>query len=119
MEAAKITGFKHATLAARPVGVRGDPATRISTMGSLPIAGATAAGGAGAKSRPSAITGEKDGKPRGRPTKDDRRRERRMEVMAEIDDLLDNKPTKNKIRIYLLARIQQLLEEKGITVSHT
>lgn len=107
--------MKHATLQARPVGVRGDPVTRISTMGSLPIAGAT--GGAGAASKPSAITGEKDGKPRGRPTKDDRKRERRMEVMAEIDDILDNKPTKSKIRLYLLTRIQQLLEEKGITTA--
>ena len=40
-----------------------------------------------------------------------------MEVMADIDDLVDNKPTKSKIRIYLLTRIQQLLEEKGITTS--
>lgn len=119
MDTAKIMAMKHATLAARPVGAKGEAATRISTIGGIPIAGATAAGGAGAGSRPSAITGEKEGKPRGRPTKEDRKRERRMEVMAEIDDLLDNKPTKSKIRIYLLARIQQLLEEKGITVSHT
>lgn len=115
MEAAKITAFKHATLAARPVGAKGEAATRISTIGGIPIAGAT--GGAGAASKPSAITGEKDGKPRGRPCKEDRRREKRMEVMAEIDDLLDNKPTKGKVRLYLLTRIQQLLEEKGITVS--
>jgi hypothetical protein len=40
-----------------------------------------------------------------------------MEVMSEIDDLVDNKPTKAKVRLYLLARIQQLLEERGITTA--
>ena len=114
MDTAKI---KHATLAARPVGCKGEAATPITSLGGLPIAGATAAGGAGIASRPSAITGEKGGKPRGRPTKEDRKKERRMEVMAEIDDLLDNKPSKKKVRIYLLTRIQQLLEEKGITTA--
>lgn len=40
-----------------------------------------------------------------------------MEVMAEIEDMLDDKPNKKKVRLYLLARIQQLLEEKGVTVA--
>jgi hypothetical protein len=74
-------------------------------------------GAGGPASRPSAVTGEKGGRPRGRPTKEERKKERRMEVMADIDDLLDNKPTKSKIRIYILTRIQQLLEEKGITTA--
>lgn len=112
MDTGKLNALKHATLAARPVGSRGDPVTKPASMGSLPIAGATAAGGAG-RAPPSAI----EGKTRGRPTKDERKKERRMEVMSEIDDLVDNKPTKAKIRIYLLARIQQLLEEKGITTA--
>lgn len=84
-------------------------------MGSLPIAGATGTG----RAKPSAIlvAEEKEGKPRGRPTKDERKKERRMEIIAEIDDLVDDKPTKSKIRLYILTRIQQLLEEKGITTS--
>lgn len=115
MDTAKISAMKHATLAARPVGSSGSAMTMPSAMGSLPIAGATGTG----RSKPSAVhaADEKEGKPRGRPTKDERKKERRMEVMAEIDDLVDNKPTKSKIRIYLLTRIQQLLEEKGITTS--
>ena len=117
MDTAKISGLRHATLAARPVGARGDPATKPAAMGGLPIAGATAAGGAG-RAKPSAITGEREtGKPRGRPTREERKKERRMEVMSEIDDLVDNKPTKAKVRLYLLARIQQLLEERGITTA--
>jgi hypothetical protein len=115
MDLHKIMG--HATLAARPVGVKGPAATSLKTIGGGPISGATAIGGAGAAALPSAVTGEKGGRPRGRPTKDERKRERRMEVMADIDDLLDNKPTRSKIRIYLLTRIQQLLEEKGITTA--
>ena len=56
-------------------------------------------------------------KPRGRPTKDERRLEKRMEVMAELDELIDDKINKKKIRIYFLTRIQQLLLEKGITTA--
>jgi hypothetical protein len=37
-----------------------------------------------------------------------------MESIADIDDLLDNKPTKSKIRAYMLARVSMLLEERGI-----
>lgn len=56
----------------------------------------------------------KEAKPRGRPTKEERKLERRMEAIADIDDLLDNKPTKSKIRAFLLARVSMLLEERGI-----
>ena len=117
MDTAKLTGFKHATLAARPVGSKGEAATRVSTMGGLPIAGATASGGAGASSRPSAISSESDKPRRLRLNKEERKKERRMEVMSEIDDMLDDKPSKKKVRLYLLTRIQQLLEEKGIITS--
>jgi hypothetical protein len=116
MDAAKISAMKHATLAARPVGSHGAAATPVSSMGSLPVAGATAAGRKPAASAVEAVAA-KEGKPRGRPTKEERKKERRMEIMADIDDLVDDKPTKSKIRIYLLTRIQQLLEERGITTS--
>lgn len=109
--------IKHATLAARPVGSKGASATPLSSIGGLPIAGATARGGAGGPGRapPSAIP---EGKERRlRQNKEERKRERRMEVMSEIDDMLDDKPNKKKVRLYLLTRIQQLLEEKGIVVS--
>ena len=56
-------------------------------------------------------------KPRGRPTKDERKLEKRMEVMAELDELIEDKINKKKIRIYFLTRIQQLLLEKGITTA--
>jgi predicted NAD-dependent protein-ADP-ribosyltransferase YbiA (DUF1768 family) len=55
-----------------------------------------------------------EAKPRGRPTKEERKLERRMETIADIDELLDNKPTKSKIRAFLLARVSMLLEERGI-----
>ena len=110
--------IKHATLAARPVGSKGASATPLKTIGGMPISGATAMVGAGGPaSRPSAVTGEKGGKPRGRPTREERKLERRMEVMSEIEAMLDDKPNKKKVRLYLLARIQQLLEEKGVTVA--
>lgn len=60
------------------------------------------------------VRNPKEAKPRGRPTKDERKLERRMESIADIDDLLDNKPTKSKIRAYFLARVSMLLEERGI-----
>lgn len=112
-----------ATLAARPVGSKGPAATPVASLGGLPApkpaapALPKAMGGAGA---PSLVVSEKkERKPAGRPTKEQRKLERRMEVMGGIDDLLDkiNKPTKGKIRLYLLTRIQQLLEEKGITTA--
>jgi hypothetical protein len=55
-----------------------------------------------------------EAKARGRPTKEERKLERRMDAIADIDDLLDNKPTKSKIRAYFLARVSMLLEERGI-----
>ncbi len=117
MDSHKIMPF--ATLAARPVGSKGPALTPVASMGGLPVAAPRPMGGAGA-SMPSLVVSEKrERKPAGRPTKDQRRLERRMEIMGGIDDLLDksNKPTKGKIRIYLLTRIQQLLEEKGITTA--
>lgn len=116
----------HATLSARPIGSKGTPVTPVSTLGGLPapkpaatIALPKAVGGAGAIAPSLVISEKKERKPAGRPTKEQRKLERRMEIMGGIDDLLDksNKPTKGKIRIYLLTRIQQLLEEKGITTS--
>jgi len=108
--------IKHATLAARPVGSKGASATPLSSIGGMPIAGATAVGGAGAPMRKAIV--ETEGKPRRlRQNKEERKLERRMEVMAGIDDLIDDKPSKKKIRLYLLTRIQQLLEEKGIVTS--
>jgi hypothetical protein len=115
MDSAKFMPF--ATLAARPVGSKGPAATPVASLGGLPAPKPMpkAMGGAGA---PSLVVSEKkERKPAGRPTKEQRKLEKRMEIMGGIDDLLDNKPTKGKIRIYLLTRIQQLLEEKGITTS--
>lgn len=116
MDPAKINAMKHATTAARPIGSSGPAATPLKAMGGMPIVGATATGGRKPTSAIEAVA-EKEGRPRGRPTKEERKKERRMEVMADIDDLVDDKPTKSKIRIYLLTRIQQLLEERGITTS--
>lgn len=116
MDVAKISAMKHATTAARPIGSSGTSATSMSMIGGMPISGATATGGRKPTSAVEAVAA-KEGKPRGRPTKEERKKERRMEVMADIDDLVENKPTKSKIRIYLLTRIQQLLEERGITTS--
>jgi hypothetical protein len=116
MDYGKIMTMQHATLAARPIGSGGPSATPLKVIGGMPISGATATGG---RLPPSAVeaVAAKEGKPRGRPTKEERKKERRMEIMADIDDLVDDKPTKSKIRIYLLTRIQQLLEERGITTS--
>lgn len=116
MDLAKISAMKHATSAARPIGSSGASATPISAIGGMPISGATATGHKAPASAVEAVAA-KEGKPRGRPTKEERKKERRMEIMADIDDLVDDKPTKSKIRIYLLTRIQQLLEERGITTS--
>lgn len=56
----------------------------------------------------------KEARPRGRPTKEERKLEKRMGAIADIDDLLEDKPTKSKIRAFLLARVSMLLEERGI-----
>ena len=58
--------------------------------------------------------GLKEATQRVRQTKEQRKLERRMESLADIDDLLDNKPSKAKIRAYLLGRVSMLLEERGI-----
>lgn len=109
--------IKHATLAARPVGSKGAAATPLSSIGGLPIAGATAMGGAGGPRR-SAVEAAATDKPRRlRQNKEERRIEKRMEIMSGIDDMLDDKPSKKKVRLYLLTRIQQLLMEKGITTA--
>lgn len=106
--------IKHATLAARPVGSKGSSATPLSSIGGLPISGATAMGGAGGPRR-SAVEAAATDKPRRlRQNKEERRIEKKMEIMAGIDDLLEDKPSKKKVRLYLLTRIQQLLLEKGI-----
>lgn len=98
--------------AARPVS--SIPAPPPPTTSSIKtVSRAKPVGGAGGPTvLPSAIV--KDEKVRGRPSKDERRIERRMEINGNIQDMLDNKPTKQKVRIYLLARIQELLVERGI-----
>jgi hypothetical protein len=49
---------------------------------------------------------------KGRPTKDDIRRQKMDQASAAIVALLSNKPTKNKVREYMTGRIAQLNEEK-------
>jgi hypothetical protein len=56
----------------------------------------------------------KEATQRVRQTKEQRNLEKRMDALADIDDLLDNKPSKAKIRDYLLGRVSMLLEERGI-----
>lgn len=51
---------------------------------------------------------------KGRPTREEVRLQKRLDAIADIDDLLDNKPTKSKIRAYMLGRVSMLLEERGI-----
>ena len=98
--------------AARPVGSMAPPPPP-TTSSIKPVSRAKPVGGARAPAvLPSAIV--KEEKVRGRPSKDERRIERRMEINGNIADMLDNKPTKQKVRIYLLARIQELLVERGI-----
>lgn len=96
--------------AARPVGSMVPPAT------GPPPAAKTSVKGKKLTALPTALPSAivKEEKTRGRPSKDERRIERRMEINSNIADLLDNKPTKQKVRVYLLARIQELLVERGI-----
>ena len=90
------TPFPRATLAALPLGQT--------------LARPTApAGGAGALAAP-----EPEARRRGRPTAEDRKRQKRLDATAEIDDLLDSKPSKSAIREFLLARVSLLLDEKGL-----
>lgn len=99
--------------AARPVGT--GPSAPVAPLppAMKPLPAKKAVGGAGAATvLPSAIV--KEERVRGRPSKDEKRIERRMEINANISDLVEDKPTKQKVRIYLLARIQELLVERGI-----
>lgn len=100
--------------AARPVGTGPSaPAVPLPpAIKPLPAKKAVVGGAGAATVLPSAIV--KEERVRGRPSKDEKRIERRMEINANISDLVEDKPTKQKVRIYLLARIQELLVERGI-----
>lgn len=52
----------------------------------------------------------------GRPTKEDRKREKRAKILESIDMLIADRPSKKIIREYILSRISCLLAERGITV---
>jgi len=67
------------------------------------------AGGAG---HASPASGTAEAVKKGRPTKDDIRRQKMDQASAAIVALLNNKPTKNKVREYITGRIAQLNEEK-------
>ena len=51
-------------------------------------------------------------KKKGRPSKEEARRHKLLMSDAGIQMLVENKPTRNKIREYLQSRIEQLDEEK-------
>ena len=70
------------------------------------------AGGAGHAPVSSAAPGTAEATKKGRPTKDDMRRQKMDQASAAIVALLSNKPTKNKVREYITGRIAQLNEEK-------
>ena len=70
------------------------------------------AGGAGHAPVSSAASGTAEAVKKGRPTKDDIRRQKMDQASAAIVALLSNKPTKNKVREYMTGRIAQLNEEK-------
>jgi len=70
------------------------------------------AGGAGHAPVSSAAPGTAEAAKKGRPTKDDIRRQKMDQASAAIVALLSNKPTKNKVREYITGRIAQLNEEK-------
>ena len=69
-------------------------------------------GGAGHAPVSSAASGTAEAVKKGRPTKDDIRRQKMDMASAAIVALLSNKPTKNKVREYMTGRIAQLNEEK-------
>ena len=58
--------------------------------------------------------GEAEARPQRRPTREERKLEKRNSANKTIDDLLDNKPTKSKIREFLKQRVATLLEERGV-----
>lgn len=70
------------------------------------------AGGAGHAPVVSPTSGMVEAVKKGRPTKDDIRRQKMDQASAAIVALLNNKPTKNKVREYITGRIAQLNEEK-------
>lgn len=69
-------------------------------------------GGAGHAPVSSPPPGTAEAVKKGRPTKDDIRRQKMDQASAAIVALLSNKPTKNKVREYMTGRIAQLNEEK-------
>ena len=69
-------------------------------------------GGAGHAPTVSPTSGMVEATKKGRPTKDDIRRQKMDQASAAIVALLNNKPTKNKVREYITGRIAQLNEEK-------
>jgi len=90
----------HATLAALPVG-------QTLTRSTAP-----AAGGAGAVLP--VANSDPEAERRGRPTAEDRKRQKRLDANGEIEELLDSKPSKSAVREFLLARVSLLLEDKGL-----
>ena len=56
----------------------------------------------------------KHARPTGRPTREERKLEKRTAAIASVDDLLENKPSKSKIREFLRNRVATLLEERGV-----
>lgn len=69
-------------------------------------------GGAGHAPTVSPTSGMVEAPKKGRPTKDDIRRQKMDMASAAIVALLSNKPTKNRVREYMTGRIAQLNEEK-------
>jgi len=69
-------------------------------------------GGAGHAPTVSPTSGMVEAPKKGRPTKDDIRRQKMDQASAAIVALLSNKPTKNRVREYITGRIAQLNEEK-------
>jgi hypothetical protein len=69
-------------------------------------------GGAGHAPVSSAASGMVEDVKKGRTTKDDLRRQKMDMASAAIVMLLNNKPTRNKVREYMTGRIAQLNEEK-------
>ena len=105
----------HATLAALPVGQ-----TLVKLSTGTPV---LAAGGAGAAAEPERLMPDSrtaaaaEARLRGRPTAEDRKRQKRLDANSEVEELLDSKPSKSAVREFLLARVSLLLEEKGIGLS--
>ena len=69
-------------------------------------------GGAGRAPVISPASGMEEAVKKGRPTKDDVRRQKMNQASAAIVALLSDKPTRNKVRLYMEQRIAALNEEK-------